>query len=51
MGSTPRHGDDGICERGARASITIGVFLIGKPRPDMSPFERRGLSANATRCP
>jgi len=50
MGSTPRHDDDGICERGARASITVDVFLIGKPRTDMSPFERRCLNANATRC-
>lgn len=49
LGSTPRHDDDGICERVARA-ITIGVFLVGKPRTDMSPFERRGLNANATRC-
>jgi len=42
MGSTPRHDDDGTCEGGARESITIDVFLVGKPRTDMSSFERRG---------
>jgi len=32
------------------ASIASDVSLVGKPRTDMSPFERRGLNANATRC-
>jgi hypothetical protein len=27
---------------GARANITIGVFLVGKPRTDMSPFGDTG---------
>jgi hypothetical protein len=50
MGSTPSHEDDDISERGAHANITIDVLLVGKPRTDMSPFERRGLNTNATRC-
>jgi hypothetical protein len=48
MGSTPSHEDDDTFERGARANITIDVFLIGKLRTDLSPFEPRGL--NAARC-
>jgi len=32
MGPTPRHDDDGTCERGADASITIDVFLEATPR-------------------
>jgi hypothetical protein len=42
MGSTPSHEDDETSESGAHANITIDVFLVGKPRTDMSPFERRG---------
>ncbi len=34
--------DDGASERGAHANFTIDVFLVGKPRTDMSPFEPRG---------
>jgi hypothetical protein len=50
MGSTPSHEDDDTSERGAHATITIGAFLVGKPRTDMSPLERRGLNAKPTRC-
>jgi hypothetical protein len=48
MGSTPSHDHDGASERGAHANITIDVFLLGKPRSDMSQFEPRGLNANPT---
>ncbi len=42
-GSTPRHEDhDGTGERGARASITIDVFRVGKPRTDTSPLSDAG---------
>jgi hypothetical protein len=50
MGSTLSHEDDGTSERGAHANITIVVSLVGKPRADISPFERRGLNASAARC-
>jgi hypothetical protein len=39
MGSTPSHeDDDDASERGARANITIDVFLVGKPRTAMRPL-------------
>ena len=41
MGSMRSHEDDDTSERGAHASITIDVFLVGKPRTDMSQSERR----------
>jgi hypothetical protein len=50
MGSTPSHDHDDTSERGAHASITIDVFLVGKPRTDMSQFERCGLNGKPTRC-
>jgi len=37
-----RREDDGSGERGARASITIDVFLVGKPRTDTSPLSDAG---------
>jgi hypothetical protein len=52
----PRNGIDAQPRRrrqsreGADAIITIDVFLVGKLRSDMSPFEPRGPNSNATRC-
>ncbi len=48
MGLTPSHEEDDTSERAAQASITIDAFLVGKPRTDMSSFERRGLNAKPT---
>jgi len=42
MGSTPSHEDDDNSESGPRANITIDVFLVGKPRTDMSPLSDAG---------
>jgi hypothetical protein len=42
MGSMPSREDDDKSESGARANITIDVFLVGKPRTDMSPFDDTG---------
>jgi hypothetical protein len=50
MGSTPSHDHDDTSERGVHASITIDVFLVGRPRTDMSQSERRRLNAKPTRC-
>jgi len=47
MGSSASHEDDGTCERGADANITVDALLVGRPRTDMSPFEPRGLNATS----
>jgi hypothetical protein len=41
MGSSPSHEHHDTSERGARANITVDVFLVGKPSSDVGPFERR----------
>jgi len=47
MGSTSRRGDKDGSERGARASIAVDVFLVWKPRAEMSWFEPRGVNVSA----
>jgi hypothetical protein len=42
MGSTPSHEDDDSSESGVHANITIDVFLVGKPRTDVSPLSHAG---------